>query len=425
MRLIWQIWIFLFGFSLMGQSFSERKISRMLKKIPVFEKAHISIHIESIDISRPNASFQEEHYMTPASNIKLFTFLASLQNFDSLPSLYYHYEKDSIIHFKSTGYPLLFHPLYPDSLLGSFFEQNKSWYYHKPKRKINSFGPGWSWDDYSFYFAAEISPFPIFGNTVKIFGDPEEPRITPEFFKKSLKPSSLVDNFRREKTQNIFSFNSKNLNGKDTIFRPFITSDSLFVKLLNDKIKNSVKIASTTTSNIPWKVLYTKNENLLYKALLSDSDNGIAESLLVMLSQKKFDEMNIERIINALKQSWSSWLVDPIEWVDGSGVSRYNMVTTRSITAVLKKIYNSIGWEKIKTYFPESKVSGTLKMYSLKNVFAKTGTLRHNYNLSGYFIGNQGNTYVFSIMVNHFTLPKSDAIIGISEVIKKFQKKLK
>ena len=70
-------------------------------------------------------------------------------------------------------------------------------------------------------------------------------------------------------------------------------------------------------------------------------------------------------------------------------------------------------------------MSGTLKMYSLKNVFAKTGTLRHNYNLSGYFIGNQGNTYVFSIMVNHFTLPKSDAIIGISELIKKFQKKLK
>ena len=60
--------------------------------------------------------------MTPASNTKLLTFLAAIQSFDSLPALYFK-EKDSIMHFKATGYPLLFHPFYPDPELAFFFEQ--------------------------------------------------------------------------------------------------------------------------------------------------------------------------------------------------------------------------------------------------------------------------------------------------------------
>ena len=64
--------------------------------------------------SKPIATYQADHYMTPASNVKLLTFLAAIENFDSLPALYYR-DQDSITHFKSTGYPLLLHPLYPDT----------------------------------------------------------------------------------------------------------------------------------------------------------------------------------------------------------------------------------------------------------------------------------------------------------------------
>ena len=143
---------------------------------------------------------------------------------------------------------------------------------------------------------------------------------------------------------------------------------------------------------------------MLYKALLQDSDNGIAEALLAMISQSHFEKMDIQKTIDTLQNQWSTWLPDPLEWVDGSGISRYNMVTPRTLIAVLKKIHQRVGWQKIQTYFPKSGVSGTLTAYpNLKNVYAKTGTLRHNHNLSGYWESPKGNKYAFSIMVNHYT----------------------
>ena len=208
------------------------------------------------------------------------------------------------------------------------------------------------------------------------------------------------------------------------MYRPFITSDNIFVGLLKDHLNLPVHLSNDSKS-YKWKSLYTHQEELLYKALLQESDNGVAEALLAMISQKSFDEMDIKRTIDALKSEWEEWLPDPLEWVDGSGVSRYNMVTPRTLIAVLKKIYCKVGLKQIKNYFPQSGYSGTIKNYDLKNVFSKTGTLRHNHNLSGYWISSSGNVYVFSVMVNHFTSSTDEVRDGISLLFKKFQKRLK
>ena len=98
------------------------------------------------------------------------------------------------------------------------------------------------------------------------------------------------------------------------------------------------------------------------------------------------------------------------------------MLTPRTLIAVLKKIYQKIGLETIKNYFPKSITSGTLGNYSIQEVYAKTGTLRHNHNLSGYWISNKGNVYVFSIMANHFNTPTEEIRNGISTLIRQFQK---
>jgi D-alanyl-D-alanine carboxypeptidase/D-alanyl-D-alanine-endopeptidase (penicillin-binding protein 4) len=58
-------------------------------------------------------------------------------------------------------------------------------------------------------------------------------------------------------------------------------------------------------------------------------------------------------------------------------------------------------------------------------VYAKTGTLRHNHNLSGYWISSSGNVYVFSVMVNHFTVSTDEVREAISLFLKQFQKNLK
>ena len=415
--------LFLFGFHLSAQNFSERKISRMLNKIEAFNKSHVAISIAAIKNSKPIAKYQADHFMTPASNIKLLTFLAAIENFDSLPALYYR-DQDSITHFKSTGYPLLLHPLYPDIELISFLKQKQSLVYHKPKAKIKSQGSGWSWDDYSYYYAAETSPFPIFGNSVQGFGDPNSPEFIPSSFETLSTQDTLAQNFKRERFKNRFHYNPKKWNIGDTLYIPFITSDNIFVSLLKDHLNLPVHLSNEPIKS-SWELLYTRQEELLYKALLQDSDNGVAEALLAMISQKKFEEMNIERIIDILKGQWKEWLPDPLEWTDGSGVSRYNMITPRSVIEVLKKIYSKVGLDTIKNYFPQSGRSGTIKKYDLKNVYAKTGTLRHNLNLSGYWVSPSGEIYVFSVMVNHFTTSTAEVREAISLLLRQIQKKLK
>jgi serine-type D-Ala-D-Ala carboxypeptidase/endopeptidase (penicillin-binding protein 4) len=422
----WQItsFLFLMSMSLLGQHFSNRKIARMLKKIPAFEQSHVALAVEPLNTSKPKAYYQGEKYMTPASNVKLLTFLAAIQSFDSLPSLYYK-EKDSIMHFKATGYPLLYHPFYPDPELAYFFDQKYSWHYHVPKSKLNTHGHGWSWDDYPYYYAAETSPFPIYGNTTQVFVAPNNNRMIPRPLEKQLVLDTLKQKIHRERSKNRFYLNPQMINERDTLYKPFITSDSLFIHLLEKHIEHPVKLVENSQIFSNWDVLYSNQEVLLYKALLQDSDNGIAEALLNMVSQKIIDKMNIQKIIDTLKIQWNRWLPDPIEWVDGSGVSRYNMITPRTLIAVLKKIHQETGFETIKKYFPRSASSGTLKDYAVRNVYAKTGTLRHNHSLSGYWISDRGNVYVFSIMANHFTATSDEIRKGISKLLRQFQKKLK
>jgi D-alanyl-D-alanine carboxypeptidase/D-alanyl-D-alanine-endopeptidase (penicillin-binding protein 4) len=399
----------------------------MVSKIEALNKAHVAISITPLKGSKPIVSYRADKYMTPASNTKLLTFLASIESFDSLPALYFH-DKDSITHFKSTGYPLLLHPFYPDEELYSFLKGKNYLVYHKPKSNLKPQGPGWSWDDYSYYFASEISPFPIYGNVLQAIGDSNDPSFSPDRFETLNIGDSLAVNLKRAKFENSFYFNPRKWNLKDTLYQPFITSDDLFIRLLRDNLNLPVSF-STQSKRPKWELLYTGQEEKLYKALLQDSDNGIAESLLVMISQKRFEQMNIEKTIDTLKLQWSNWLPDPLEWVDGSGVSRYNMITPRTLVAVLKKIHGKVGFQNIKNYFPSGFIkgtrSGTIKKYDLKNVYAKTGTLRHNHNLSGYLVSSEENIYVFSVMVNHHTSSKSEVRDAIRQLLYKFQKRLK
>ena len=101
------------------------------------------------------------------------------------------------------------------------------------------------------------------------------------------------------------------------------------------------------------------------------------------------------------------------------------MFTPRTIIQVLKLIRKEIKWPKIQQLFPKSGQSGTLLGYpNLKNIYAKTGTLRNNHNLSGFFKTGKGEILTFSVMVNHFSSSTTQVRNGITEIINKIKKKL-
>ena len=407
-----------------GQAFLDLRLKRQIKKIPVFKEAFVAMSVSELNTSESLVSVNENKYMTPASNTKLLTYLAAIQNFDSLPSLYYSINNDSVIKFKSSGYPLLLHPFYPDTDLTNFFKQDYDFEYIPPLVYPKSQGPGWSWDDYSYYYASERSPFPIFGNAFGITKVNNEIKTLPSEVEFILKNDSLAPSALRDKNSNRFEINPLKLNEGDTLYRPYITSDSLFIKLLGDALDKKIKVSIREDETV-WIPLYTGVEELLYKGLLQNSDNGISEALLLMVAQKRSGIFSEEKAIELMQKKWFKWTPDPFIWVDGSGVSRYNMFTPRSLVAVLEEIYKTSSWEQIKTLFPSGGISGTLKSYNVNQVYGKTGTLRHNHNLSGYLITNRGKILVFSLMVNHFTSPTSEVRAAIGELLNWLKRKVK
>ena len=130
--------------------------------------------------------------------------------------------------------------------------------------------------------------------------------------------------------------------------------------------------------------------------MIQDSDNLIAESIVMMSSGKEFTEFDIEKQIKTFQnKEFSNWN-DKIYWVDGSGMSRYNLLNTEFILSVLNKIHEILGSQRIVNLFP----SHFSNYNEIGLVYAKTGTLRNNRCLSGY-IYKGDKKYVFSLMVSN------------------------
>lgn len=362
--------------------------------------------------------------MTPASNTKLLTFLGAIQTFDSLPLINYSIINKEL-HIKAIGYPLLFHPLYPDKKLEEFLNSYERIIYHSSSSKVTRYGPGWAWDDYPYYFSAQTSIFPLFGNVVRFTkSDDNEFFIYPNLFN-TVEDKLLNNSIIRNETNNTFIINPIKPFQKDTIYIPFKTSEKLTVDLLNYRLNSDVRYDSN--DNEAYKTLYSKDFNKIYQSILKDSDNLIAESLLIMIGKKLNDSFLTSDVIDKFKKDWSSWIPDPLLWYDGSGMSRYSMITPRTLVAVLQKIHKLIGLSGIQKYFAAGGESGTIKnFYQIGEapfVYAKTGTLRNNHNLSGYLISEKGNWYVFSIMVNHFESPTNEIRIAIGDLLDYIYKK--
>jgi D-alanyl-D-alanine carboxypeptidase/D-alanyl-D-alanine-endopeptidase (penicillin-binding protein 4) len=124
-------------------------------------------------------------------------------------------------------------------------------------------------------------------------------------------------------------------------------------------------------------------------------------------------EMNTSLVIEHVTKNYLSDLPDKPLWVDGSGLSRQNLFTPRTMIKLCEKIYDEVSdEERLFDLLPQGGKTGTLKnLYKSDKpyVFAKTGSLANNHNQSGYLVGRKGKKYIFSFMNNNFT--ESTAVI--------------
>ena len=95
-------------------------------------------------------------------------------------------------------------------------------------------------------------------------------------------------------------------------------------------------------------------------------------------------------------------------FVDGSGLSRYNLVNTELLTNLLVYMYNNFElMPEFTTSLPIAGVDGTLTnrmhgMYAEKVLRAKTGTLSGVSALAGYTNTADGEVLTFGILISHY-----------------------
>ena len=133
------------------------------------------------------------------------------------------------------------------------------------------------------------------------------------------------------------------------------------------------------------------------------SDNFFAEQTLLMVSNERLGLMSDAKIIDTLLKTDYKAMPQRPKWVDGSGLSRYNLISPQDFVFVLEKMKNEFAWNRITAILPTGN-SGTLgglyKNYAGK-IYAKTGTVSNNLALSGYIITNQNKQLIFSVIVNN------------------------
>ena len=411
---------------------SKRKFRQMIENSPVFSRNFTGFALYDTERDEMVYSYQADKYYTPASNTKIFTLFAGLQLLgDRIPALEYESRGDSLI-FIGTGDPAFLHhdmasidTTYNHKIYDFLKNRKEQLYYAARPWKDEYFGPGWAWSDYSYYYSSEKSVFPIYGNVVRFQFKKNllKPLATPSYFNAAIQafPDEEAPYYIfRNQDENRFVYKSKADSLAFIIDTPFKTSTLLLMNLLSDTLKRSVKVHK---GEIPKDriTLYSIPMDSLYKRMMQISDNFIAEQLLLVCSSVQNDTLSSAWTIDYMKENYLNDLPDEPIWVDGSGLSRYNLQTPRSMVALLCKVNEIMEDERIKNIFPAGGVSGTIQNWygghPAPYVFAKTGTLSNKHCLSGFLYTQSGKKLIFSFMHNNYVTSSSVLKIEMQKIL--------
>ena len=403
----------------------ENDAERLLKQSEIFSSQFTGFSLFDLDQNEYAAAYNSTLKFTPASNTKLLTLYASLKSFrDSIPSLIYQ-KKDSGIVVMPLGDPsFLYEPFSQQpaiDFLGDYSSISIAW----PDKELKSFGSGWAWDDYSFDFQTQRSWWPIYGNAVNVRITNDTLKVIPSFFEdylEVLETTSSENPAERDLNFNVFKvYNQKDTSDfKQTI--PFNYSRELLLRLLQDTLE--AKVSLTEAGLFEGDTLFSQNTDSVLAKMLKPSDNFISEQLLLLAAGINGHE-DIESFIEQIRVSWLVDLNDMV-WVDGSGLSRYNLIAPVDQVRLLKKCVDEFGWDRMIALLPTGG-EGTLEEWYVPDegespyIFAKTGTLSNNHNLSGYLITRSGKRMIFSFMNNHFTRPTDEVKNAMEEFLLKIR----
>src|SRR5579872_4952364 len=286
---------------------------------------HVGFYLADIATSQALIDFNGAKYFTPASNTKIFTFYTSLRLLgDSVASLKYYQTGDSLI-FQGLGDPsFLYKDVFDNRRVYQFLQNHSAKLFFSGKNfHTDNLGAGWAWDDYNYYYSAERSAFPVYGNLISVKHPAQDsflfqPTRFSSDFHISNETHAEEEVIRGIDSNELIYYNGKNKSKSFTI--PFRTSGDLLVDLLSDTLHRNVE---EITKPIPRNSLVLKSipVDSLYRVMMQDSDNFIAEQLLLQCASVISDTLKPEIAIRYSKKKLLADLPDSLQWADGSGLS--------------------------------------------------------------------------------------------------------
>lgn len=385
-----------------------QQLNKKLERVTdpeVFNSHHYGLLVVDAERGDTLIKRQSDTYFIPASNAKIFTLYTALKLLpEQLPSLKYTIEGDSL-YAAGLGGPGILHPeLKNDSLL-DFMKSFKTVILRTGHFQDTPWPPGWSWEDFDQAFATERSSLPVYGNRLRLMAS-DSTNISPPGFRDSIQP--IEHKFRRSQFSNTFYIPKL---VKDTLEVPLIMSEHTLKYILGTALSNQV-IINDRMPEPDEAIYYASERDSVLKRMMIESDNFLAEQLLLNASSVLSDTLSSRIAIDHMLNNDLSDLKHLPRWVDGSGLSRYNLFTPASMTDVLNRLYREYDSTYVLGFFPEGGVSGTLKedfgSADKSYVFAKSGSMGNIYCLSGYLITRKGRLLIFSFMNNHFRRSSSE-----------------
>jgi D-alanyl-D-alanine carboxypeptidase/D-alanyl-D-alanine-endopeptidase (penicillin-binding protein 4) len=186
-----------------------------------------------------------------------------------------------------------------------------------------------------------------------------------------------------------------------------------------------LKLTHKAFSNERKEILTTYSKSLY--SIISETNmvsrNLFAEHILKHLGLKRSGIGNRQSGLNAVMGFWSSKKMDTggLFLHDGSGLSRFNGITSKQLAFVLSYMKNKTKhFESFKNTLPEAGKSGTMRRMGKDTdaegrVFAKSGTMSRVSSYAGYVTTLKGKTLIFSIITNNFNC-------GFTEMKEKYEK---
>ena len=149
--------------------------------------------------------------------------------------------------------------------------------------------------------------------------------------------------FSRDFYDNKFKIGSRN--GASTKV-PFVVKDELIRQMLSDAVGKEV---FSTDNGLPKsaKTLFSVPSDLVYKRMMEVSDNFLAEQILLMVSAQISGSMSSEKAIQYIQSKYLKGMPQEPVWVDGSGLSRYNLFSPHDMVYVLDKLLAEFEQERL------------------------------------------------------------------------------